>query len=500
MKILYYTVFASIFSALALTTRGQNMGITTPGTTNYSQSTIGNTLTEASNDAGNFLTVDQFTTTVPLTAIAIKTFGSVSSGTNNVKVAIYSDNGSNFPGTLLFTAVTGTVTANTSSTITIPNTFLPAGKYWLAFNMNSSSTSANFVTKSTTVATALRKFQALTFATAFPTNPTTASWTAGAAGTEDHIAFVGVPVQGYAKATKTSLPINATFSTVNFYTHAGGNVRLAIYSDNGSGTAPAAKQWESGDITISGTGQPKFTTVNISTGTPSTLNLTTGTYWLAWQWNSANSGPSVTTGGANTGNFIVQSYGTFPSSWSGGTTSTEDWTMYATYLCTPPSAPAAAGVNACSGFAGTINASGAVSGDKYKWYDAASGGTLLKTSTDNNDNSFTSTALMSTTSYWVSILNASGCESARTQTTVTVVSNPVALVNGQSNVNCFGGSDGTITINASGGSAPYSYSVNNGQSYTSSATNPFVFSGLQANQAYRIRVKDSNGCQSKSVQ
>lgn len=491
----------TIFSVLL--SSAQNMGITTPGTTNYPQTTIGNTLTEVSNDAGNFLTVDQFTTTVPLTAIAIKTFGSVSSGTNNVKVAIYSDNGSNFPGTLLFTAVTGTVTANTSSTITIPFTFLPAGKYWLAFNMNSGSSSANFITKSTTVGTALRKFQAFTFATAFPTNPTTASWTAGAAGTEDHIAFVGVPVQGYAKATKASLPINSTFTTVNFYTHAAGNVRLAIYSDNGSGTAPATKQWESGDISINATGQPKFTTVNISSGTPSTLSLTAGTYWLAWQWNSANSGPSISTGGANTGNFIVQSYGAFPSSWAGGSASTETWTMYATFSCTQPTPPTVPNKNGCSGTATIITASGAASGDKYKWYDAASGGTLLKTSADNNDNGFTTAALTSTTSYWVSIINSSACESNRTQVTVTVNPNPVASVTGQSNINCFAASDGTITIQGNAGTGPYNYSIDNGVNWTASLPvlpNPYTYTGLQANQAYKIRVRDANGCLSKSVQ
>lgn len=323
------------------------------------------------------------------------------------------------------------------------------------------------------------------------------------AGNADATYIIGVPVQGYAKATKASVPINASFTGVNFYTHAAGNVRLAIYSDNGSGTAPAAKQWESGDISINATGQPKFTTVNISSGTPSTLNLSAGTYWLAWQWNSVTSGPSISTGGANTGNFIVQSYGAFPSSWTGGTSSTENWTMYATFSCAQPAPPTAPNKSTCTGTAATISASGAASGDKYKWYDAASGGTLLKTSTDNNDNSFTTTALTGTTSYWVSIINPSACESNRTQVTVTVNPNPVASVTGQSNINCFAANDGTITIQGNNGTAPYNYSVDNGVNWTASLPvlpNPYTFTGLQANQPYKIRVKDANGCLSKSVQ
>ena len=89
---------------------------------------------------------------------------------------------------------------------------------------------------------------------------------------QDHIAFTGVPIEGYAKATKATLAVKTAFSSMNFYSHAVGNVRLAIYSDNGSGTAPSVKQWESADITITG-GQPKLTTVNITTGTPTTLTL-----------------------------------------------------------------------------------------------------------------------------------------------------------------------------------------------------------------------------------
>jgi hypothetical protein len=495
-KNLLYIILLVTFESCALVSLAQNMGITTPGTTNYPQTTIGNTLTEASGNAGNFLIFDPVTTTVPLTAIAIKTFGSVN---GTISVTIYNDNGGT-PGTKLFTEVASSVTANALSSITIPNTFLPAGNYWLAYDMNSGSSTANFITKSTGVTGYVRKSMALTYGGSFPNNPAVNNL---ATGNQDHIAFAGVPIQGYVKATKASVPINASFTAVNFYSHAAGNVRLAIYSDNGSGTAPLTKKWESGDISISATGQPKLTTVNISSGTPTTLNLTAGTYWLAWQWNSANSGPSISTGAANTGNFIVQSYGAFPLSWTGGTTSTENWTEYATFSCTQPAPPTVPNKGTCTGAAATITASGAVSGDKYKWYDAASGGTLLKTSTDNNDNSFTTVALTSTTNYWVSIINSSACESNRTQVTVSINPSPVASVTGQSNINCFAASDGTITIQGNNGTGPYNYSVDNGANWTASAPvlpNPYTFTGLQANQAYKIRVRDANGCLSKSVQ
>ncbi len=334
-----------------LTSSAQNLGITTTGTTSYPQTTIGNTLTEASGNAGNNLIFNQVITSVPLTAIAIKTYGSVSS-TNGIKVSIYNDNAGN-PGTKLFTEVTATVTANTPSTITIPSTYLPAGTYWLASNMNSTSSTANFITKSTGVAGSVRKFlSGLTFATTFPNNPSVATL---AAGTQDHIAFIGIPIQGYAKATKAVLGVTGTFSSVNFYSHAAGNVRLAIYND--AGGAPSAKQWESGDVAVSAN---MVNTVNINSGTPTSLVLSSGTYWLAWQWNSAANGPSYAAGAAGTGNYIVQTYGAFPASWSGGTASTENWTEYASYTCTipAPTLPAAA----CQGTTITITGSNFAAG------------------------------------------------------------------------------------------------------------------------------------------
>ncbi|MDD1669801.1 MAG: LamG domain-containing protein, partial [Methanomicrobiales archaeon] len=61
------------------------------------------------------------------------------------------------------------------------------------------------------------------------------------------------------------------------------------------------------------------------------VELRAGTYWLAWQWNSPYLGPSSTTGSSGDGYYLAQSYGAFPSPWSGGTSSSEKWTMYMTY-------------------------------------------------------------------------------------------------------------------------------------------------------------------------
>ncbi|MCX5792530.1 MAG: hypothetical protein NTY45_10035, partial [Elusimicrobia bacterium] len=73
-----------------------------------------------------------------------------------------------------------------------------------------------------------------------------------------------------------------------------------------------------------------WNTVLISAGAPTTLTLNSGTYWLAWQWDSTANGPSYTAGSAGSGNYLGQAYGSFPAGWSGGTSSTEQWSIYAT--------------------------------------------------------------------------------------------------------------------------------------------------------------------------
>jgi hypothetical protein len=141
--------------------------------------------------------------------------------------------------------------------------------------------------------------------------------------------FLDDVTTGQAKATKATLPINAPFTSMSFYSHAAGNVRLSIYND--ASGAPGTKQWESNDVAVTASA---WTTVNISSGNPTSLTLNSGTYWLAWQWNPGSAyaaGPSYTAGSPGDGNYLYQSYAAFPSSWSGGTSSSERWSIYALY-------------------------------------------------------------------------------------------------------------------------------------------------------------------------
>jgi hypothetical protein len=96
------------------------------------------------------------------------------------------------------------------------------------------------------------------------------------------------------------------------------------------------------------------------------------------------------------------------------------------------------------------------------------------------------------------IAGGSGCSAVNTSATIAINASPVSSVAGQSDINCFAGSDGSINIGATGGTGPYFYSVDNGATWTPTAhASPYTYGGLSANIQYRIRIKDSNGCLSK---
>ncbi|SDC78667.1 T9SS type B sorting domain-containing protein [Williamwhitmania taraxaci] len=91
-------------------------------------------------------------------------------------------------------------------------------------------------------------------------------------------------------------------------------------------------------------------------------------------------------------------------------------------------------------------------------------------------------------SYTVTVKDANLC----TNDVAITITQPVSAVTGsittQTNINCFGGNDGAVTVAGAGGSLPYQYSINGG-AYQASGT----FGTLTAG-AYTITVKDANSC------
>jgi hypothetical protein len=169
-----------------------------------------------------------------------------------------------------------------------------------------------------------------------------------------------------------------------------------------------------------------------------------------------------------------------------------------------PNNPSGTGGSTCG--TGTVLISATPgAGETIDWYGAAINGTILPNGTGTT--SFTTPSISTTTTYFAQARNTTtGCVSAaRTGVIATVFpAAPSTTVNGTTNITCFGGADGTITINVTGGTSPFTFYVDGGTTPYANVTNngdgTYTYKGLSANVPYQIRVKDTNGCLSASAQ
>ncbi|MFH6970007.1 T9SS type B sorting domain-containing protein [Flavobacterium petrolei] len=107
----------------------------------------------------------------------------------------------------------------------------------------------------------------------------------------------------------------------------------------------------------------------------------------------------------------------------------------------------------------------------------ASPGTTFTTSVSNAD----------ADTYTFVITDANNCQTTTTAT-VTPITNPTVAAT-PTQVSCFGGANGAVTLAGSGGSGVYQYSFA-GSPFTTTVT----YSGLSANTPYLYQVRDSNSC------
>lgn len=122
----------------------------------------------------------------------------------------------------------------------------------------------------------------------------------------------------------------------------------------------------------------------------------------------------------------------------------------------------------------TVVANGGVGGYSYLWIPSG-----ITSATATN---------LFAGNYTVTVTDGNAC---LMQSTVTIndLPAPTALITGTTNVNCFGGNDGSATVLAAGGTAPYTYlwTPIGGINATATTLTTGVFS---------VVVTDANGCQS----
>lgn len=127
---------------------------------------------------------------------------------------------------------------------------------------------------------------------------------------------------GYLGASKYTLGEEGQISSISLYLYAAaGNIRLAIYTDDGG--APDALQCESG---IEGAGVG-WNTIDTTT----TPTLSAGTYWLAWQVDNVSTNISALDGDANQHAYVTHTWGAFPDPFGSPSYDIYAYSIYATY-------------------------------------------------------------------------------------------------------------------------------------------------------------------------
>lgn len=291
--------------------------------------------------------------------------------------------------------------------------------------------------------------------------------------------------------------LSATGSSTNLTCNAVCNGTATVTASGG--TAPYTYAWApSGGTGSTATGlcANNYTctiTDNVGATTTQSFAITQPTAVTASQSQTNLACNAVCNGTAS----VVASGGTpgYTYAWSpsGGNTANATGLCANNYTCTitdangcpitrtfsitqPPviTASASSTQTACTSNTGTATttASGGTGALTYSW--APSGGTAA---TANN---------LAAGNYTCTITDANGCTSTAS-TTVTTVNGPSATLQSQSNVSCNGGSNGSATVNATGGTPGYTYSWSPSGGTTATGT------GL-SNGNYTCTITDNAGC------
>ncbi len=157
-------------------------------------------------------------------------------------------------------------------------------------------------------------------------NPANAMLYVGTCTTPGNIVNVALSQKGLLKATRFTMLEDGTTDSVSFYSHAAsGNVRLSLYSSD----ATPQLLWQSGAVANAAAND--WLAVPIANGTPASLSLIAGTYWLGWQVDTMSAVPSYTAGTSGDGFCFPIGFDNTPATLTAPTSCDERWSEFISY-------------------------------------------------------------------------------------------------------------------------------------------------------------------------
>jgi hypothetical protein len=260
----------------------------------------------------------------------------------------------------------------------------------------------------------------LIYATAFPSSICN---TGSSIITATAIPSSGATYKWYDVASGGSTLPNGTSATYNTQTITTSKTYYveASYDSGSYSTARKAVT-----VTVNPTSAVGAVSANqtICSGSFPSSNITIASATGTIQWQRADDSgftTNLTNVGTNSTTLTIAQMGALTASKcfravvTSGVCSSSNSTTVTVTVNPLPTSPTTTNASICSGSSATLAASGVITGQTYKWYTIATGGSSI-----NTTNSYNTPAITATTEYWVSIVNSNGCESERTKVTAFV--------------------------------------------------------------------------------
>ncbi len=300
-----------------------------------------------------------------------------------------------------------------------------------------------------------------------------------------------------ATLTEPSTPLSVTETHQNI--NCLGNGVGSINAIAAGGTTPYTYLWSNGTTTSANTYLPEGSyTLTVTDQNGCTASVSATITQPAGYLTSSGTATNINCFGGNNGAIdVTTTSGTAPYTflWSSGETvedlsnlSAGDFTITITdangcllvnqYHVTQPE----------SALAGTIASTAVLCFDETTGaLDlTVTGGTAPFNFTWNNGATTEDLSALATGSYSVNIIDANGCTTSASAN-VDQPQAPLSLEAEAQNIGCYNDNSGSINVTITGGTAPYTYAWNNGETTSN-------ISGL-AEGTYNLTVTDANGCQ-----